>query len=179
MASAYGIIKNHGGVITVFSDLGHGATISIYLPVSEKTAHKEAHVDDMIISGSGTILLVDYEDIMIDVGKPMLEKLGYGVIVAKGGKYAVDALSESGDTIDLVILDLIMPGMDGGRTFDAIREIRPKMPIILSSGYSLKGKAADIMRRGCNAFVQKPFNICELSQLIRKVLDEGKGLGQE
>jgi len=179
LASAYGIIKNHGGVITVYSDLGHGTTISVYLPVSEKTAHIEAHANDMIIRGSETILLVDDEDIMIDVGKPMLEKLGYGVIVAKGGEKAVDAVSETGDNIDLVILDLIMPGMDGGRTFDAIREIHPKMPIILSSGYSLKGKATDIMQRGCNAFIQKPFNISELSQLIRNVLDEVKGFGQE
>ncbi len=179
LASAYGIIKNHGGVITVYSDLGHGTTISVYLPVSEKTAHIEAHANDMIIPGSGTILLVDDEDIMIDVGKPMLEKLGYGVIVAKGGENAVDAVSESGDNVDLVILDLIMPGMDGSRTFDAIREIHPKMPIILSSGYSLKGKATDIMQRGCNAFIQKPFNISELSQLIRKVLDEVNGFDQE
>ncbi|MBR9985412.1 MAG: cache domain-containing protein [Desulfosarcina sp.] len=174
LASAYGIIKNHGGVITVSSDLGRGTTISLYLPVSEKTAHKDdAHVDDMIIRGSGTILLVDDEDIMIDVGKPMLENLGYRVIVAKGGENAVDAVSETGNNIDLVILDLIMPGMDGSGTFDAIREIYPKMPIILSSGYSLKGKATDIMQRGCNAFIQKPFNISELSQLIRKVLDLG------
>ena len=179
LASAYGIIKNHGGVITVYSDLGHGTTIGIYLPVSEKTAHIEAHVDDRIIRGSGTILLVDDEDVVIDVGKPMLEKLGYGVIVAKGGKNAVDAVSERGDNIDLVILDLIMPGMDGSETFDTIRKIHPKMPIILASGYSLKGKATDIMRRGCNAFIQKPFNITELSQLIRKVLDEGKELDQE
>ncbi len=174
LASAYGIIKNHSGVITVNSDLGHGTTISLYLPVSEKTAHiDDAHVDDMIIRGSETILLVDDEDIMIDVGKPMLENLGYRVIVANGGENAVDAVSETGDNIDLVILDLIMPGMDGSGTFDAIREIHPKMPIILSSGYSLKGKATDIMRRGCNAFIQKPFNISEISQLIRKVLDVG------
>ena len=174
LASAYGIIKNHGGIITVFSDPGHGTTISIYLPISEKTAHVEAHVEDMIIRGSGNILLIDDEDIIIDVGKPMLEKLGYSVIVAKGGKNAVDVVSKAGVNIDLVILDLIMPDMDGSMTFDAIREIHPKMPIVLSSGYSLKGKATDIMRRGCNAFIQKPFNISELSQMIRKVLDQVK-----
>jgi PAS domain S-box-containing protein len=179
LASAYGIIKNHGGIITVNSDLGHGTTITIYLPESEKTAPIEAHADDSIFRGSETILLVDDEDTMIDVGKPMLEKLGYGVIVAKGGENAVNAVSASGDTIDLVILDLIMPGMDGGMTFDAIREIHPQMPIILSSGYSLKGKATAIMQRGCNAFIQKPFNISELSRLIRKVLDEVEGVGQE
>jgi two-component system cell cycle sensor histidine kinase/response regulator CckA len=177
LASAYGIVKNHGGIITAYSDLGHGTTISIYLPVSEKTAHVEAQVEDTIIRGGGNILLVDDEDIIIDVGKPMLENLGYHVSVAKGGEKAVDAVSETGDKIDLVILDLIMPDMDGSLTFDAIRKIHPKMPIILSSGYSLKGKATDIMRRGCNAFIQKPFNISELSQLIRKVLDDFKRTG--
>jgi PAS domain S-box-containing protein len=179
LASAYGIIKNHGGIITVYSDLGRGTTISIYLPVSEKTAFIETQIEDNIVRGSGTILLIDDEEIIIDVGKPMMENLGYRVIAANCGEKAVDAVSENGDNIDLVILDLIMPGMDGGRTFDAIRDIQPKMPIILSSGYSLKGKATDIMRRGCNAFIQKPFNISELSQLIRKVLDEAKVTGRE
>jgi PAS domain S-box-containing protein len=106
LASAYGIVKNHGGIITAYSDLGHGTTISIYLPVSEKTAHVEAQVEDMIIRGGGNILLVDDEDIIIDVGKPMLEQLGYRVSVAKGGEKAVDAVSETGDKIDLVILIL-------------------------------------------------------------------------
>jgi PAS domain S-box-containing protein len=101
LASAYGIVKNHGGIITAYSDLGHGTTISIYLPVSEKTAHVEAQVEDMIIRGGGNILLVDDEDIIIDVGKPMLEQLGYRVSVAKGGEKAVDAVSETGDKIDL------------------------------------------------------------------------------
>jgi len=179
LASAYGIIKNHGGIITVYSDLGRGTTISIYLPVSEKTAFIETQIEVNIVRGSGTILLIDDEEIIIDVGKPMMENLGYRVIAANCGEKAVDAVSENGDNIDLVILDLIMPGMDGGRTFDAIRDIQPKMPIILSSGYSLKGKATDIMRRGCNAFIQKPFNISELSQLIRKVLDEAKVTGRE
>jgi PAS domain S-box-containing protein len=96
LASAYGIVKNHGGIITAYSDLGHGTTISIYLPVSEKTAHVEAQVEDMIIRGGGNILLVDDEDIIIDVGKPMLENLGYRVSVAKGGEKAVDAVSERG-----------------------------------------------------------------------------------
>ena len=104
-----------------------------------------------------------------------LEKLGYHVIVAESGEHAVDAVRRKVDELDLVILDLIMPGMDGGKTFDRIREIQPAMPVILSSGYAITGQATEIMRRGCNGFIQKPFNISELSQIIRNVLDAANG----
>jgi CheY-like chemotaxis protein len=102
----------------------------------------------------------------------MLEKLGYHVLIAKSGKIAIEKVYSQGNTIDLVILDLIMPGMDGGKTFDSIRSINPRIPVILSSGYSISGKATDIMQRGCNGFIQKPFNISELSHQVRKVLDK-------
>jgi two-component system cell cycle sensor histidine kinase/response regulator CckA len=116
-------------------------------------------------------MLVDDEEMIIEVGQAMLEKLGYRVVVAKGGQQAVDTVTKKGRGIDLVILDLIMPGIDGGKAFDLIREIQPGMPMMLSSGYSLSGQANDIMRRGCNEFIQKPFNIYELSQKVRKILD--------
>ncbi len=79
-----------------------------------------------------------------------------------------------GDGIDLVILDLVMPGMDGGKLFDRIREMNPDLPVMLSSGYSINGHAADIMKRGCNGFIQKPFTITELSRMVRRVLDDAK-----
>jgi CheY-like chemotaxis protein len=108
------------------------------------------------------------------VGKAMLEKLGYHVIVAASGEQAVDVVSQMDDNIDLVILDMIMPGMDGSKTFDRIREIRPALPVILSSGYSINGQAAEIMKKGCNGFIQKPFSLSKLSQNVRKILDEAK-----
>ena len=83
-----------------------------------------------------------------------------------------------GNELDLVILDMIMPGMDGGKTFDRIREIQPKLPVMLSSGYAINGQAEEIMRRGCNGFIQKPFNITEFSKQVRKILDEAKNLIQ-
>ncbi|HUT43635.1 MAG TPA: response regulator, partial [Desulfobacterales bacterium] len=112
---------------------------------------------------------------IIKVARAMLEKLGYRVVVAKDGEQAVDTVKRKSDEIDLVILDLIMPGIKGGKAFDLIHEIQPAMPVILSSGYSLNGQANDIMKRGCNGFIQKPFNIFELSQKVRKILDEAKG----
>ena len=121
-----------------------------------------------------TILIVDDERFNIEVLKDLLAP-EYNTLVAKNGKQAVDTIFKKGDGIDLVILDLIMPGMGGDKAFDLIREIQPTMPVILSSGYSLNGQANAIMRRGCNDFIQKPFTISELSRKVRKILDEGKG----
>jgi two-component system cell cycle sensor histidine kinase/response regulator CckA len=175
LASAFGIIKNHGGMITVYSEVGHGTTFTIYLPVSDKDAHREVPVGGELIKGSATILLVDDEALIIDVARAMLERLGYRVVVCMEGQEAVTVITDMGDEIDLVILDMILPGMDGGTTFDCIRQIQPDMPVILSSGYAINGQADNIMRRGCNGFMQKPYNIAELSQKIRSVLDESKG----
>jgi len=171
LASGYGIIKNHGGFINVYSEPGRGSTFSIYLPASDKAPLRDGIREQTIIKGSETILLVDDEEIIIDIGKIMLEKIGYQVLVANSGKAALKSMSEMGGDIDLVILDLIMPGMDGGETFDGIRDIDPAMPVLLSSGYSINGQASDIMKKGCNGFIQKPFQISEISQLIRKILD--------
>jgi two-component system cell cycle sensor histidine kinase/response regulator CckA len=104
----------------------------------------------------------------------MLEKLGYRALVSKNGLEAVKKVTRLEDKIDLVILDLIMPEMGGAKAFDRIREIQPEMPVILSSGYAINGQATEIMQRGCNGFIQKPFNISELSKKIRKVLDAAK-----
>ena len=83
-------------------------------------------------------------------------------------------MKKSAGKIDLVILDLIMPGIKGDRAFDHIREIQPGVPVLLSSGYSIDGKATEVLRKGCNGFIQKPFDIYALSQKVRKILDEAK-----
>jgi len=172
LASVYGIIKNHKGVITVYSEMGEGTTFNIYLPLSEKDVPNQASIESRLENGSETILLVDDEQLILDVGKAMLEKLGYRVLIGKGGQEAFDILKEKGEIINLVILDMIMPGMDGGDVFDKIRSIKPQLPVLLSSGYSINRKAEDIMKRGCNGFIQKPFNIIELSQKLREALKE-------
>jgi len=174
LASAYGIIKNHRGLITVYSEYGHGTTFNIYLPISEKDIHQEVVTKLEMVKGSETILLVDDEPMIIEVGKEMLEILGYRVVVSQGGLDAVDKITAMGNEIDIVILDLIMPEMDGGKTFDRIREIQPEIPVMLSSGYAINGQATEIMRRGCNGFIQKPFTISEISQKIRNILIEAK-----
>ncbi len=122
------------------------------------------------ISGTQTVLLVDDDEVITDVGQEMLEIMGYRVIVAGSGEQAVKTVAEGGATIDLVILDMMMPSMDGGQTFDEIRKIRPDLPVILSSGYGIDGEAEAILSRGCNGFIQKPYNFQELTKKIKEIL---------
>ena len=170
LASAYGIIKGHNGIINVYSEKGHGTKFTIYLPASEKAVMKDDEIPADIIKGEETVLLVDDEDIIVDVSRELLETLGYNVHVARSGKEAIEIYKEKETEIDLVILDMIMPGIGGSETFNTLKSINPDIKVILSSGYSINGKAKEIMERGCRAFIQKPFEMCDLSDKIRKAL---------
>jgi len=170
LASAYGIIKNHDGFITVYSEKDKGTTFNIYLPASIKDAEQEAIIHTEILEGAGTILLVDDEEMILSVAEEMIQALGYQVIVAKDGRSAIDMYRAKNSQIDLVILDLIMPGLGGGETFDQMKAINPDVKVLLSSGYSIDGQASSIIKRGCQGFIQKPFGLQELSQKISKTI---------
>jgi len=171
LASAYGIIKGHGGVINVYSEKGHGSTFNIYLPASKKKlVEKEADVPD-IVRGNGTVLVVDDEQFLREGIGAMVERLGYSVVLARSGQDAVDVYRSSAHQLDLVIMDMIMPGMGGGEAFDALKAINPEVRVILSSGYSMDGRVTDILDRGARAFLQKPFRLNDLSRKIREVLE--------
>ncbi|MCD6152672.1 MAG: PAS domain S-box protein [Syntrophobacterales bacterium] len=174
LASAYGITKNHGGIINVYSEKGRGTTFNIYLPASEAEVVDQmtAAGDEQLLMGNETILLVDDEDMIIDVGEAALLTLGYDVLLARSGKEAVEIYRENHDDIDLVILDMIMPEMSGSKTYDKLKEIDSGVKVLLSSGYSLNGQARDILSHGCNGFIQKPLNIQNLSRKIREVLEQ-------
>jgi len=137
---------------------------------ANKAKEVEDYPDDHLAAGDETILLVDDEQVIIDVARDMLEILGYQVIVSQSGQDAIDIFTQQKDEIDLVILDMVMPGMGGGAAFDALRAINPAVKIILSSGYSVDGVARTILDRGCNGFIQKPFLLAELSRKIREIL---------
>ena len=131
---------------------------------------EEKRPQQKISTGREMILLVDDEKSNIAVTKEILESLGYRVMIAGSGQEAVDLYAEKGHEIDLIILDLIMPGIGGGKAFDILRRIDPSVRVILSSGYSVNGEALQILERGCNGFIQKPFRIADISQKIRDVL---------
>jgi PAS domain S-box-containing protein len=176
LASVYGIIKNHRGFIDVHSEKGEGTTFNIYLPASSQRMPTEApelnHYE--IQSGEGTVLLVDDEAMILTVAQKMLEKLGYQVLTTRSGKEAIDLYEKKRGEIDLVILDMIMPGMGGGKTSDRLKEIDSKVKILLSSGYSINGQADEILNRGVRGFIQKPFDLEELSLKVREVLGRDK-----
>jgi PAS domain S-box-containing protein len=171
LASSYGIIRNHGGWIFADSSIGQGSTFSFYLPASEKTLKTQNDVPAKALKGNESILLVDDEDIIIDIGRQFLEVLGYTVFTERSGQEAIEIYSRESEKIDLVILDMIMPTMGGGETIQRIKAINPEVRIILSSGYSINGQAAEIMNHGCNGFIQKPYGLTALSQTIRKALE--------
>ena len=171
LATVYGIIQNHEGFITVYSVKGKGSTFTIYLPASGKKVTEEKILPEEILKGHETLLLVDDEEIIIDVGKEILETLGYKVFIARSGREAIEKYRKNHDTIHMVILDMIMPDMGGGDTYGAFKEINPNVKVLLSSGYSIDGQATEIMDRGCNGFIQKPFTIKSLSKKLREILD--------
>ncbi|GAH46406.1 unnamed protein product, partial [marine sediment metagenome] len=172
LASVYGIIKGHGGYIDVESEPGRGTTFSIYLPATEEKVEKAVETAKQIIEGRGTILFVDDEAVILDMGVKVLKRLGYTVLEAKGGREAVEIYKAKKDAIDLVILDMIMPKMGGGEAYDRMKEINPNVKVLLSSGYGIESLAKEILKRGCDAFIQKPFGMQDLSVRIREILDK-------
>ncbi|MGD8833821.1 MAG: PAS domain S-box protein [Desulfobacteraceae bacterium] len=175
LASAYGIVKNHGGNISVYSELGIGTTFTFHLPVSQQNPPAPTVSDQKVLTGAETVLIVDDEKMVIDVAQEMLKAVGYCTVTASSGEEALDIYRKEQEKIDIVLLDMIMPGLSGEGTFGRLKEINPDVVVLLSSGYSLDGNASRILDCGCNGFIQKPYNIEELSTKIREVLDNPAG----
>jgi len=171
LSSVYGIVKAHGGYIDVQSEIGKGAIFYVYLPAWEKTSPKGPSPSKETYPGEETILIVDDEDIILTVGEQMLQSMGYRAVAAQGGRAAVELYKEKKDMIDLVVLDLIMPDLGGAETFEFLKQIDPNIKVLLSSGYGRDGHVEEILERGCDGFIQKPFDINELSSKIRGILD--------
>ena len=171
LASASEVIKNHGGLIDVYSEKSKGATFNIYLPASDKKVIQEKELALKILKGTETILLVDDEEMIIEVNQEILKALGYNPMIARSGTKAIEIYKNNIDKINMVIMDMIIPGMSGKEAYDGLKKINPEIKVLLSSGYSISGQAAEILEQGCNGFIQKPFKLRELSVKIREVLD--------
>ena len=123
-----------------------------------------------VSEGNQTVLVVDDEEMVRSIASQMLEKLGYNVVAAASGAEAIEIFQQDAEKFDLVILDMVMPGIDGSKVFDTIKELDSSIKCILSSGYSRDSQANAIMKRGCDAFIQKPFRLQDLSLLITSLI---------
>jgi CheY-like chemotaxis protein len=171
LAASHGIIRNHGGVIEVWSTVNVGTSFSIILSQLEESDRLDcgAHQEEMLM-GFETILLVDDEEIILEMGREVLEELGYRVATAISGDAAVE-IFQSGEEFDLVVLDMIMPGMDGPETFSRLQEINPDVRVLISTGHTIDSAAEGMLDAGCKGFILKPFSISAFSYKLREVLE--------
>ncbi len=168
LASAYGIIRNHKGIIQVESEVGQGTSFMIYLPACQSAPIEQPVEMEGMIEGRGTVLIVDDESESLQAEEAMLQRLGYDVLRAGSGPEAIQIFKKHRDRIDLVTLDLIMPGMGGRETFEKLRGIDPAVKVLFISGYGINHDIEEIAQDDLSGFLEKPFNIVKLSQ---KVID--------
>jgi PAS domain S-box-containing protein len=170
LAAVYGIVRDHRGAIKVYSELNKGTVFKVYLPADptltlpEKSAHEVAH------TGTGCVLVIDDEKIIRDVLTLQLREMGYSVLTAQDGIEGVTTYQNNCSTIDMVILDIVMPKMSGPDTFTAIRNIDPDAKIVLLSGFSRDANLEDMLRRGAIGFIQKPFKRREIVSILAQYI---------
>jgi two-component system cell cycle sensor histidine kinase/response regulator CckA len=177
LSTVMGIVKQHGGFLDVYSELGKGTAFRVYLPASEGAAEPLHHVDDAPVrGGTETILVAEDHEGLREMAQEILETLGYCLLLAKDGEEAVNQLAAHRDAISLVILDVIMPKLDGIDAYQRISEVKPGVPVIFTSGYSDHGPVlASLTKKGVSV-LQKPYGSKVLARRVREVLDEAKVL---
>jgi CheY-like chemotaxis protein len=169
MSAVLGIVRGHKGAIKVDSEPGKGTTFKILLPTSGNPAgliNSESRKDDW--HGSGTVLLVDDEETIRDIGAELLNELGFATITAEDGRAALEVFKKTPD-IAFVILDLTMPHMDGEQCFRELRQLRPGIKVIISSGYNEQEVSQKFVGKGLAGFIQKPYRLSALKEVIRNI----------
>jgi DNA-binding NtrC family response regulator len=175
LSMVHGIVAQHGGHIRCYSEPGRGTSFKIYFPVSAGELMPDlALTREMPAFGTETVLLVDDDDRIREMGRQMIEKGGYKVLLASSGEEALEIYAAKRAEISLVILDLNMPGMGGKRCLEEILGIDPLAKVIVASGYSPNGLTLDEKGNGARGFVRKPYDAKDILTAIRKVLDKGR-----
>ncbi len=168
----YGVVKNHGGFINVYSEAGEGSTFKIYLPLSGKPEVLECVSETEMAGGHETILVIDDEEAIRQVAADILGSYGYRVrLAADGDGRASPSSARQPGAIDLVILDMIMPRQGGRETFLQLQKIDPEVRVLFSTGYSQNEKVNEIMALGVKGFIQKPYQVRDLLAKVRDILD--------
>ncbi|MDD2308644.1 MAG: response regulator [Desulfuromonadaceae bacterium] len=169
LAAVYGTVRSHRGEICVQSEPGVGSVFKIYLPMMEG-GMLPPRSDTDVVSGKGGVLLVDDEEILRDVGRELLEDLGYTVYLAENGVQALDVFAAHRGEISLVMLDMNMPEMGGKDAFLLLREQDPELKVLFCSGFSREGTGDELVGMGASGFIQKPYNRGELSRAVAEAL---------
>ncbi len=170
LASVYGTMEQHKGAVTVYSEPGIGSSFHLYLPLNgdQVLLHQD---EEAVVKGAGTVLLVDDEEIIRFTAREMLESLEYKVLIAENGKDALDIYKERGDEIDLVILDMAMPVLDGMETFREIKALSPEARILLSSGFARTEDLEKMQEMGLLGYVKKPYRRADISRAVADALN--------
>lgn len=173
LASVFGTVKLMGGAIDVYSEIGQGATFRLYLPLEhpEEQLPQQEQSPAALRTGA-LVLVIDDEDGFRDIAVDMLDSLACRVHVAEDGQAGVEYFRDHWQEIDLVLLDMVMPKMNGPETFQAMKAIHPDLKVLLASGYSLNGAAQNLLAEGALGFVQKPFDRFELSTKVAEALQD-------
>lgn len=171
LSAVYGTVKDHHGAIEVESAIGKGTKFSIYLPNSEES-DEVSETKEKIQKGSGTVLLVDDEETLRILNKELIESLGYSVVLASNGLEAIKEYSDRFGEIDIVLMDMIMPVMNGSEAFYKIRKIDDNSKIIIASGFTYDKNIDVLMKAGLKGFIHKPYSVSAISKLLKEVMEE-------
>lgn len=172
LSIVYGVVTNHGGLLSIYSEKGKGTAMSVYFPVGKLAHPKQEEKMEEIDEGSGNILIIDDEPLIQNLLKTILSKLGYKTIVATSGAEGISYYKKYINQIDLIILDLVMPEMDGKEVFSKLLKINKDVKIILSTGFGKDGETEMLLKTGVKAFLPKPYTITDISKILSEVISK-------